>query len=85
MAQNDENRKMNDRLIDVLERIANSQEEIVRLLSTRTVKEHALELEKYCRNCEDCPTCPLYDKEWNQCKFRSVSCPGELCLERENE
>ncbi len=71
-----------EKLIETLERIAKSQEELVELNEQRNIKEHVLALIKYCREHIDdsCDKCPLNDPEFDQCMFRSVCCPAELCL-----
>lgn len=72
---------MDDRLIEILERIAKSQEELVKLNEQKNIKEHAAALIKYCQEHNDsCDGCPLNDPEYDQCMIKSVCCPAELCL-----
>ena len=73
---------MDDRLIETLERIAKSQEELVKINEQRNIKENVLTLIKYCRehNDDSCDGCPLNDPEYDQCMIKSVCCPAELCL-----
>lgn len=73
---------MDDRLIEILERIAKSQEELVKINEQRNIKENVLALIKYCQehNYDSCDDCPLNDPEYDQCMIKSVCCPAELCL-----
>ena len=72
---------IDDRLIETLERIAKSQEELVKINEQRNIKENVLALIKYCReHIDSCDDCPLNDPEFDQCMFRSVCCPAEICL-----
>ena len=77
-----------EKLIETLERIAKSQEELVKINEQRkikeqkNIKENVLALIKYCRehNYDSCDSCPLNDPEYDQCMIKSVCCPAELCL-----
>lgn len=72
---------MDDRLIEALERIAKSQEELVKINEQENIKEHVLALKHYCaKHIDSCDGCPLNDPDFDQCLIRSVTCPAEFYL-----